>query len=139
MGNTGILAFLNRYNFTISEDTPLELDVAVDPEMLGKVFENQLEAQDRGQSGSFYTPRVIVAYMCQEALAGYLATRAAVPRERAQALFYVESSVLPPTLNSSSTRREGLEAPPQPAPAPFPSPTPLPSCWAEGGTVLVRG
>ncbi len=90
MGDTGILAFLNRYNFTISEDTPLELDVAVDPEMLGKVFENQLEAQDRGQSGSFYTPRVIVAYMCQEALAGYLATRADVRRDRAQALFDAE-------------------------------------------------
>ncbi len=90
MGDTGILAFLNRYNFTVSEDTPLELDVAVDPEMLGKVFENQLQAQDRGQSGSFYTPRVIVAYMCQEALAGYLATRADVPRERAQALFDAE-------------------------------------------------
>ena len=70
--NEGILAFFNRYNFTVSEDTPLEQDVAVDPEMLGKVFENLLEERDRGQSGSFYTPRVIVAYMCQEALAGYL-------------------------------------------------------------------
>jgi very-short-patch-repair endonuclease len=70
--NTGLLAFFNRYNFTITDDTPMEQDVAVDPEMLGKVFENMLEEEDRGQSGSFYTPRTIVSYMCQEALAGYL-------------------------------------------------------------------
>ncbi len=92
LNNEGVLAFLNRYNFTISEDTPLEQDVAVDPEMLGKVFENQLEEQDRGQSGSFYTPRVIVAYMCQEALAGYLEESAAIPRERTRALFDPDSA-----------------------------------------------
>lgn len=77
----GLLAFFNRYNFTIADDTPLEQDVAVDPEMLGKVFENMLEERDRGQWGSFYTPRAIVAYMCQEALAGYLEESAAVSRE----------------------------------------------------------
>ncbi|MGV2437195.1 MAG UNVERIFIED_CONTAM: hypothetical protein LVT10_21755 [Anaerolineae bacterium] len=76
----GVLAFFNRYNFTIADDTPLEQDVAVDPEMLGKVFENMLEERDRGQSGSFYTPRTIVSYMCQEALVGYLEESAHVPR-----------------------------------------------------------
>ena len=76
----GLLAFFNRYNFTIADDTPLEQDVAVDPEMLGKVFENMLEERDRGQTGSFYTPRTIVSYMCQEALAGYLEESAGIPR-----------------------------------------------------------
>lgn len=79
--NTGLLAFFNRYNFTITDDAPMEQDVAVDPEMLGKVFENMLEEEDRGQSGSFYTPRTIVSYMCQEALAGYLEESAGIPRE----------------------------------------------------------
>jgi adenine-specific DNA-methyltransferase len=79
--NEGLLAFFNRYNFTIEDDTPLEQDVSVDPEMLGKVFENMLEEEDRGQSGSFYTPRTIVSYMCQEALAGYLEESAGIPRE----------------------------------------------------------
>ena len=83
----GLLEFFNRFNFTVADDTPLEQDVAVDPEMLGKVFENMLEERDRGQSGSFYTPRPIVAYMCQEALAGYLDERGALPRETARALF----------------------------------------------------
>jgi adenine-specific DNA-methyltransferase len=79
--NTGLLAFFNRYNFTITDDAPMEQDVAVDPEMLGKVFENMLEEEERGQSGSFYTPRTIVSYMCQEALAGYLEESAGIPRE----------------------------------------------------------
>ncbi|MFZ4829113.1 MAG: Eco57I restriction-modification methylase domain-containing protein, partial [Phototrophicaceae bacterium] len=83
----GVLAFFNRYNFTIADDTPLEQDVAVDPEMLGKVFENMLEERDRGQSGSFYTPRTIVSYMCQEALVGYLEESAHVPREITRAQF----------------------------------------------------
>ncbi len=68
----GLLSFLNRYNFTIEEDTPLETQVALDPEMLGKVFENLLEAEERGKSGTFYTPRPVVTFMCREALAAYL-------------------------------------------------------------------
>lgn len=68
----GLLGFLNSYNFTIEEDTPLETQVALDPEMLGKVFENVLEAEERGKSGTFYTPRAVVAFMCREALAAYL-------------------------------------------------------------------
>ena len=68
----GLLYFLENHNFTIEEDTPLEVEVALDPEMLGKVFENLLEEEERGQSGTFYTPRSVVAFMCREALAAYL-------------------------------------------------------------------
>ena len=71
---TGILDVFNRYNFTVNENEPLEQEVAVDPEMLGKVFENLLEVVDRKSQGAFYTPRTIVHYMCQEALIQYLAT-----------------------------------------------------------------
>jgi len=68
----GILDIFDRYNFTISEDEPMEREVAIDPEMLGKVFENLLEVKDRKSKGAFYTPREIVHYMCQESLINYL-------------------------------------------------------------------
>ena len=75
----GLLALLNRYNFTIEENTPSEQQVALDPELLGKVFENLLGAYNpetqetaRNQSGSFYTPREIVNYMVDESLLAYL-------------------------------------------------------------------
>jgi hypothetical protein len=69
---TGVLDVFDRYNFTIKEDEPLDKEVAVDPEMLGKVFENMLEITERKSKGAFYTPREIVHYMCQESLIHYL-------------------------------------------------------------------
>ncbi len=68
----GILDIFDRYNFTMSEDEPLEREVAIDPEMLGKVFENLLDVTDRKSKGAFYTPREIVHYMCQESLISYI-------------------------------------------------------------------
>ncbi len=65
---SGILDVFDRYNFTVKEDEPLEKEVAVDPEMLGKVFENLLDIKDRKSKGTYYTPREIVHYMCQESL-----------------------------------------------------------------------
>jgi len=59
-----------RYNFTVEESTPLDIDVAVDPEMLGKVFEKLVNR--RRDTGSYYTPRTIVSFMCREAIKGYL-------------------------------------------------------------------
>ncbi|HAF23384.1 MAG TPA: restriction endonuclease, partial [Blastocatellia bacterium] len=69
---TGILDVFDRYNFTVNEAEPLEKEVAVDPEMLGKVFENLLEVKERKSKGSFYTPREIVHYMCRQSLVSYL-------------------------------------------------------------------
>lgn len=74
----GILDFFERYNFTINEEEPLEKEVAVDPEMLGKIFENLLDIKDRKSKGAFYTPREIVHYMCQESLANYLVNKVGV-------------------------------------------------------------
>ena len=71
----GILDFLDLYNFTIDEEEPLEKDIAVDPEMLGKIFENLLDVKERSSKGAFYTPREIVYYMCQESLANYLVNK----------------------------------------------------------------
>lgn len=77
----GILDIFDRYNFTMNEDEPLEKEVAVDPEMLGKIFENLLDVKDRKSKGAFYTPREIVHYMCQESLSNYLVNETGVPYE----------------------------------------------------------
>lgn len=64
--------FFDSYNFTIDENDPNDAEVGVDPEMLGKIFENLLE--DNKDKGAFYTPKEIVRYMCQESLIAYLQT-----------------------------------------------------------------
>jgi hypothetical protein len=84
---TGVLDVFDRYNFTVNEAEPLEKEVAVDPEMLGKVFENLLPENIRHASGTYYTPRVIVHYMCQQALLHYLAARAPQVPQNDLALF----------------------------------------------------
>ena len=61
-----ILKLFERYNFTVTEPTPLDIEVAVDPEMLGKVFEELITG--RHDTGSYYTPRSVVAFMCRESL-----------------------------------------------------------------------
>ena len=78
----GLIPLLEKYNFTIEENTPSEIEVALDPELLGKVFENLLGAYNpetkevaaRNESGSFYTPRENVNYMVDESLIAYLNT-----------------------------------------------------------------
>ena len=78
----GIFDVFDRYNFTVNENEPLEQEVAVDPEMLGKVFENLLEIKDRKSKGAFYTPREIVHYMCQESLINYIHNHSDLPMEQ---------------------------------------------------------
>lgn len=77
----GILDIFDRYNFTMNEDEPMEREVAIDPEMLGKVFENLLDVKDRKSKGAFYTPREIVHYMCQETLINHLVTKTGISEE----------------------------------------------------------
>lgn len=83
----GLIEILSRYKFTIEENTPLEEEIALDPELLGKVFENLLASYNedtrttaRKALGAFYTPREIVSYMVDEALKSYLSSQ--VPRCR---------------------------------------------------------
>jgi len=83
---SGVLDVFDRYNFTVNEAEPLEVEVAIDPEMLGKVFENLIEGNRRKGLGAYYTPREIVHYMCQESLINYLDTavnneKKTIPRE----------------------------------------------------------
>ena len=77
-GPEGLISLFDRYRFTVEENTPVEQDVALDPELLGKVFENLLAAFNpetretaRKQTGSYYTPREVVDYMVTEALVSY--------------------------------------------------------------------
>jgi hypothetical protein len=86
-----ILGFFNGYNFTISENVQGDEDVAVDPEMLGKVFENMLAAEERGQSGTFYTPRGIVQFMCTEVLSRYLADESQMDLETVKKIIEFDS------------------------------------------------
>ena len=67
-----ILNIFNQYNFTITEDQPLDREVAVDPEMLGKVFEKLLNEKERKKGGAHYTPREVVQYMCKKSLFYFL-------------------------------------------------------------------
>lgn len=69
-----LLEFFYAYNFTIDENDPNDAEVGVDPEMLGKIFESQLE--DNKDKGAFYTPKEIVQYMCKESLIAYLISEA---------------------------------------------------------------
>jgi type I restriction-modification system DNA methylase subunit len=81
-----VAAILNdliyRFNFTVAESTPLDVEVAVDPEMLGKIFEELVTG--RHESGSYYTPKPVVSFMCKEALKGYL--ESSLPQEMPAAL-----------------------------------------------------
>lgn len=78
----GLINLLKLYNFTVQENTPSEVEVSLDPELLGQVFENLLAAYNpetkesaRKSTGSFYTPRPIVEYMVNESLIAYLKTK----------------------------------------------------------------
>ena len=78
-----LFQFFSEYNFTIDENDPNDAEVGVDPEMLGKIFENLLE--DNKDKGAFYTPKEIVRYMCQESLIAYLETNTKVAKDKIRA------------------------------------------------------
>jgi tRNA1(Val) A37 N6-methylase TrmN6 len=89
----GIIDILNQYDFTIDENTPDDVEVALDPELLGTVFENLLASYNpetqstaRKESGSFYTPRPIVDYMVRESLEYYLEEATAVAKDKLKQL-----------------------------------------------------
>ena len=101
-----ILDTFDTFNFTIKEDEPLEKEVAVDPEMLGKVFENLLEVKDRKSRGAFYTPREIVHYMCQQSLINYLETNTNIPREEIETFITKGDTILDSLIREEEYKRE---------------------------------
>ena len=70
--NNGILDIFDLYNFTVDENENIDIEISIDPEMLGKTFEKLLDIKDRKSSGTFYTPREIVKFMSEESLISYL-------------------------------------------------------------------
>ena len=89
-----IIGTFDLYNFTVKEDEPLEKEVAVDPEMLGKVFENLLSENLRKGQGAYYTPREIVHYMCQESLINHLSTETKVEIEKIRKLITFKDNII---------------------------------------------
>jgi len=106
-----ISAILNdlfeHYNFTVMESTPLDQEVAVDPEMLGKVFEELVTG--RHESGSYYTPRPVVSFMCREALKGYLQGKVPDLSTEAIQCFVDQHDVSGLNLTSAEAVRKALE------------------------------
>lgn len=107
----GIIPLLERYNFTIEENSTDDIEVALDPELLGKVFENLLGAYNpetketaRKQSGSFYTPREIVDYMVNESVIHYLKKECPkVPENTWHKLFNTDE--IPKTLTDNDCKK----------------------------------
>jgi hypothetical protein len=92
--NLGLIDLFNQYQFTVEESTSTDIDVALDPELLGKVFENLLATynpetgeQARKATGSFYTPREIVSYMVDESLKQHFKTHTDLTKSRIDTLF----------------------------------------------------
>lgn len=105
----GLNSILARYKFTIAENTPLEEEIAVDPEMLGRIFENLLAEQSddtkeaaRKNAGAFYTPRPVVSYMCRNTLLKHLDTE--IKPENSKAIIHklLETTVLDPACGSGA-------------------------------------
>lgn len=97
--------FLGAYNFTIAESTPLDQDVDIDPEMLGKVFENLLASEDRHSSGTYYTPRNIVEFMCRESLFYHLESQTRTERSNFNQLFESLLEGKHPDIGKDSARK----------------------------------
>lgn len=94
----------DHFNFTVTEATPLDVEVAVDPEMLGKVFEELVTG--RHESGSYYTPKPVVSFMCREALKGYLETN--LIKEKAEAIARFVDEHEPGGLRDAESALEAL-------------------------------
>ena len=99
--DSGLIDLFNQYQFTVEESTPLDIEVALDPELLGKVFENLLASynpetgqQARKATGSFYTPREIVSYMVDESLKQYFKQNAGLDENEINNLFIEKENTL---------------------------------------------
>lgn len=105
----GLNSILARYKFTIAENTPLEEEIAVDPEMLGRIFENLLAEQSedtkevaRKNIGAFYTPRPVVAYMCRNILLKHLDIEIKPENSKAIVRKLLETTVIDPACGSGA-------------------------------------
>jgi len=89
-----ILNYFEIYNFTVDENSPNDQEVSIDPEMLGKVFENTLAEEERNKKGTFYTPREIVHFMVKDAIRQYLHNETGIDLNLLQKFIYDEDDGL---------------------------------------------
>ncbi|MBC7334466.1 MAG: hypothetical protein H5T85_08475, partial [Actinobacteria bacterium] len=103
---------LNRYNFTVTEATPLDIEIAIDPEMLGLIYEGIVNEDERSGSGIFYTPRVEVDFMCKKSLFHYFYSNTDIPQEKLINLIFGESYedeiLLNPDIRLTSEEKEKI-------------------------------
>ena len=119
-----LTGLFDRFNFTVMESTPFDIEVAVDQEMLGKVFEELVTG--RHDSGAYYTPRPVVSFMCREALKGYLGGRTPALSPRPS-----PGSWIITTPRGSAWPRPGASPRPWPRLPWWTRPAvPAPTCWA---------
>lgn len=92
----GILDIFDLYNFTVDESLPLDIEIAIDPEMLGKVFENLLPENIKKSQGTFYTPREVVSYICKTSLLDYINLRLSkiIPLELTKKFVFDENIIV---------------------------------------------
>jgi len=83
-----ILNFFETYNFTVDENLPDDQEISIDPEMLGKVFENTLEEEERGKKGTFYTPKEVVHFMVKDSLWRFLQNETKINKNKLHKLIY---------------------------------------------------
>jgi hypothetical protein len=98
----GLLGFLDSWTFTVAEEAADESEVAVDPEMLGRVFENLISEEEMRREGTVYTPRPVVQFMCREALIPYLVRKAELSENQVRELL-VEDDALERLNEETST------------------------------------
>ena len=97
---------LDKYNFTVTEDTPFDREIAIDPEMLGLIYESIVNEEERSGSGIFYTPRIEVDFMCKKSLLHYFCSNTQINQDKLINLIFGESAELS---SSTSTRLLSLE------------------------------
>lgn len=104
---------LELYNFTVYEGTPIDIEVAIDPEMLGKIFENLIlqreknpEKDLRKATGSYYTPRINVHFMCQQALQEYITSEGIIEESKLNQIFTIAKDIS--VIMSGSKNLEGI-------------------------------
>lgn len=108
-----ILNFFEIYNFTVDENSPNDQEVSIDPEMLGKVFENTLAEEERNKKGTFYTPREVVHFMVKDAIRQYIHNETTISLELLQRLLYNEEEPLdyltPEQIRHIDVKLEGIK------------------------------
>ncbi|MGC8815699.1 MAG: Eco57I restriction-modification methylase domain-containing protein [bacterium] len=113
----GIINILKDYNWTVDENSVMDIDVALDPELLGHIFENLLASYNeetkstaRKSTGSYYTPKEIVDFMVEESIIEYLKTNTRIEEERIKKLVYLNDTENIESLFSKEERKEIVEA-----------------------------